>query len=166
MLKTSGLLGLILIAAVFFACKKDAPYDAETQLEIDDAIIAKYLIDSPVTSILKHSSGLYYKIVEEGSGSAISETDTLFGRYSMKILRDTTFLSRSDDSTFRFTLTGFFEGWKIGAGLIRKGGEIRMIVPSPLGYQQREVTTPRIPPNSILDIILEIDSVKPENTND
>lgn len=161
MSKTSGFLGIILIAGVFYACKKDAPYDAGTQLEIDDAIIAKYLVDSNVTAT-KHSSGLYYKINRVGQGVKVSQTDTIFGNYSMKILKDSVFLSRSQDSTFKFTLDGYFEGWKIGAGLINVGGEIRLIVPSSLGYQQRAVASPKIPANSILDIILEIDSITPK----
>lgn len=150
-------MGVFLIAVAFFACKKDVPYDAGAQLEIDDAIIAKYLTDSAVTSMVKHSSGLYYRILRPGTGSTVTEIDTVFGNYTFKILKDSTFLSK--DSTFRFTLPGYFEGWKTGVSLIKVGGAIRLIVPSPLAYQQREVVTPKIPPNSILDITLEIDSV-------
>lgn len=161
MLKTSGLLSIVLIAVAFFACKKNVPYDAGVQLEIDDAIIAKYLIDSVVTA-QKHSSGLYYNILRPGTGSAVQETDTIYGNYRMKILKDTLLLSKSGSGIFRFTLPGYFEGWKIGVSLIKIGGGIRIIVPSPLAYQQREVVSPKIPPNSILDITLEIDSIKPQ----
>ncbi|WP_316817824.1 FKBP-type peptidyl-prolyl cis-trans isomerase [Pedobacter nyackensis] len=165
MLKTSVLLAFVLMAVAFFACKKEVPYDSVTQLEIDDEIIAKYLVDSAVT-MTKHNSGLYYKIIRPGEGAQVGQTDTIFGNYTMKILKDSVLLSKSVDSTFRFTLPGYFEGWKIGVSLIKVGGSIRLIVPSPLAYQQREVVSPKIAPNSILDITLDIDSVKPKNTND
>lgn len=165
MLKTSVLLGFVLMAVAFFACKKDAPYDSAAQLEIDDQIIAKYLVDSTVT-MDKHNSGVYYNIIKPGEGVKVNETDTVFAKYSMKILKDSVLLSKSSDGKFIFTLPGNFEGWKIGVSLIKEGGAIRLIVPSPLAYQQREVVSPKIPPNSILDITLEIISVKPKNTND
>ncbi len=166
MLKTSALLGFFLMAVAFTACEKDAPYDKETQLEIDDKIIAEYLVDSNVTAMEKHSSGLYYHIIEPGSGNAVSEEDTVTGNYTLKILKDSVLLSRSADSTFKFQLPGYIQGWKTGVSLIKPGGSIRLIVPSPLAYQQRAITTPKIPPNSILDITLEIVSVKPKKSND
>lgn len=165
MLKACAFVCLVLMLVAFAACEKDAPYDKQTQLEIDDAIIAKYLLDSNVKAT-KHASGLYYSISKEGAGNAITETDTVFGNYSMKILKDSAILSKSLDNTFRFLLPGYIEGWKIGVSLIKPGGMIRLIVPSPLGFQQRAVTNPKIPPNSILDIILQIDTVITRKTND
>lgn len=159
MLKTSVLLGLFFIAVAFVACEKDVPFDGVTQLEIDDAIIAKYLVDSNVTAT-KHSSGLYYNILESGTGNQVTETDTVYGNYTMKILKDSVLLSSSIDSTYNFLLPGYMDGWKIGVSLIRPGGVIRLLIPSTLAYQDRAVASPKIPPYSILDITLEIVSVK------
>ena len=150
--------GFFLIAAAFLACEKDAPYNGEAQLEIDDAIIVKYMADSNVKAI-KHSSGLYYHIVTAGAGNPVLDKDTIYGTYTMKILKDSVLLAKSVDSTFKYLLPGYIEGWKTGVSLIRPGGEIRLLVPSSLGYQQRAVATPKIPPNSILDITLKIVSV-------
>lgn len=152
-----------MMAAAFVACEKEAPYDRVRQLEIDDAIIVKYMTDSSVTAT-KHSSGLYYNIIRQGEGAQLSQTDTVFVNYTMKILKDSVFLSR--DTALKFTLPGYFDGWKTGVSLIKVGGEIRLIVPSPLAYQEREIVSPKIASNSILDITLEIDSVKPKKTND
>lgn len=163
MLKTSVLLGFFLMAIAFVACKKDAPYDSVKQLEIDDAIIVKYMADSGVTAT-KHSSGLYYNIITSGAGNEIVETDTVYSNYTLKILKDSVLLSKSIDSTFKFMLPGYIEGWKIGVSLIKPGGSIRLLIPSTLAYQQRALTSPRIPPNSILDITLEIVSVKNKKT--
>ncbi|MFA4870387.1 MAG: FKBP-type peptidyl-prolyl cis-trans isomerase [Pedobacter sp.] len=158
MLKTTGLLGFFMIAVAFVACEKEVPYDGVKQLEIDDAIIVKYMADSSVTAT-KHSSGLYYNIIKSGAGNQVVQTDTVYSNYTLKILKDSVLLSRSVDSTFKFMLPGYIEGWKTGVSLIRPGGLIRLLIPSTLAYQQRAITSPRIPPNSILDITLEIVSV-------
>ncbi len=158
MLKTSVLLGFFLLAIAFVACEKEAPYDSVKQLEIDDAIIVKYMADSSVNAI-KHSSGLYYNIIRPGTGVAVVETDTVYSNYTLKILKDSVLLSKSADSTFKFMLPGYIEGWKTGVSLIKPGGLIRLLIPSTLAYQQRTINSPRIPPNSILDITLEIVSV-------
>lgn len=151
----------------FAACEKEAPYDRDMQLEIDDVIISKYLLDSNVTAT-KHASGLYYNVIRRGAGDAITETDTLIGNYTMKILMDSAVISSSLDTTFRYQLPGFIEGWKIGASLIREGGQIRLLVPSALGYKRRaiSISNKSLPPNSILDITLQIDTVKTKITND
>lgn len=159
MLKTSVLLGLFLLAVAFVACKKEVPYDQAKELAIDDEMIAKYLLDSNVTAITKHSSGLYYNIITPGAGNEVINTDTVYGNYTLKVLRDSLPRAKSQDSTFKFLLPGYIEGWKIGVSLIKPGGKIRMIIPSALGYQQRIVTSPNIPPNSILDITLSILSI-------
>lgn len=160
MLKTRVLLGFVLMAAVFVACEKPAPYDAIAQLEIDDAIIVKYLKDSTVTA-KKHSSGLYYNIISPGNGNVVyGDKDSIYARYRLKVLKDTVLRDRSLDSTFVFLLPGYIEGWQTGTRLIQPGGAIRLIIPSTLGFKDRAVTSPVIPPNSILDITLEIDKIK------
>lgn len=151
-------MGFVLMTAVFAACEKPAPYDAQTQLEIDDAIIVKYLKDTVFT---KHSSGLYYKIIRPGTGNErYPETDTIFARYTLMVLKDTVLRDRFRDTTFKFVLSGYIDGWKTGTRLIQPGGAVRLIIPSPLGFKDRPVTSPVIPPNSILDITLEIDKIK------
>lgn len=159
MLKTSVLLGLFLLAVAFVACKKEVPYDEAKELAIDDVEIAKYLLDSNVTNITKDASGLYYNIITPGTGNEVTNVDTVYGNYTLKVLRDSVFRAKSLDSTFKFLLPGYIKGWQTGVSLIKPGGKIRMIIPSALGYQQRAITSPNIPPNSILDITLSIVSI-------
>lgn len=160
MLKTSVLFGLFLLAVAFVACKKEVPYDQAKELEIDDEMIVKYMADSNVTTLTKHSSGLYYNIINPGTGNDVTNTDTIYAKYTLKVLRDSVVRAKSQDSTFKFMLPGYIEGWKIGVGLIKSGGQIRMVIPSALGYKQRPVTSPVIPPNSILDITLSIVKIR------
>lgn len=167
MSKTSVLLGCIFVTAAFFACKKDAPYDETKQMEIDDALIVKFLKDSSlVDSFIKDSSGLYHHIIRAGKGNvSYTDKDFIAAKYTLKVLRDSVVRDKRLDSTFAFQLPGYIKGWQTGARLIQPGGKIRLLVPSPLGYQQRVVANPIIPPNSILDITLEIDSVKKQSND-
>nr|WP_121270728.1 FKBP-type peptidyl-prolyl cis-trans isomerase [Pedobacter schmidteae] len=160
MLKTSALLGFVLMAAAFAACKKDAPYNEAAQMDIDDAIIVKYMADSNVKAT-KDASGLYYNIIRAGREDVqYMDTTKIYANYRAKILKDTVYFSRSVDSTFFFNMPGNIAGWKRGVELAKLGGLVRLLIPSPLAYQQRTFTAgKKIPPNSILDITLEIVSV-------
>lgn len=159
MLKTKILLGFLLLATVLVACEKKAPYDEVKQLEIDDAIIAKFLIDSNVTAI-KHSSGLYYQIIKVGDSDVVYTPESeIKAKFRAKLLLDSVLYDKSIDSSFKFTLPGFMPGWQTGVQLSKPHGKIRLFIPSALGYQDRAVISPKIPANSILDITLEILSV-------
>jgi FKBP-type peptidyl-prolyl cis-trans isomerase FkpA len=160
MLKSRALLWFVLIAAGFIACEKAAPYDEAAQMEIDDAIIVKYMKDSNVVAE-KDPSGLYFKILKPGKDNGrYGDTTTIYASFRAKILKDTLFYDRSIDSTFNFKLPGYMVGWKRGVELAGLEGQVRLLIPSPLAYQQRTVAAGKtIPPNSILDITLEILSI-------
>lgn len=159
------MLGLIVIAAGYTACKKIEPYDSQAQLEIDDAIIAKYLLDSNLkdSGFVKDPSGLYYKIDRMGTKpDQILDESVIYANYLVKVLTKPAYDKRLD-SAFTFTLPGYIQGVQIGIGKIKVGGKIRMLIPSPLAYQQRYLKvgvgardSVLVPPNSILDYTLEI----------
>jgi FKBP-type peptidyl-prolyl cis-trans isomerase FkpA len=166
MLKSRILFGLILLAAGYTACKKIEPYNSQAQLEIDDAIIAKYLVDSNLkdSGFVKDPSGLYYKIQRMGAGTdKIIDESVIYANYTVKVLTKPAY-DRRLDSAFTFTLPGYIEGVQKGITKIKVGGKIRMLIPSPLAYQQRYLRgttragrdTILVPSNSILDYTLEI----------
>ncbi|SMC77677.1 FKBP-type peptidyl-prolyl cis-trans isomerase [Pedobacter africanus] len=158
MLKTSALLGGVFIAGMFAACEKPAPYDEAGQALIDDAIIVKYMKDSNVVAT-KDPSGLYYNLIKTGKDE-VNPTDTAWALYTARILKDTIDFDKSLDTTFKFNTPGYFMGWKRGVELAKVGGKVRLLIPSTLAYQNRAVSIVKtIPPNSILDITLEILSV-------
>lgn len=159
MLKTSALLGGVFIAGMFAACEKPAPYDEAGQMAIDDAIIAQYIADNKVVAT-KDPSGLYFNLIKTGKSQVIQPTDTIWVLYTARILKDTIDFDKSLDTTFKFNLPGYIKGWQRGVELAQVGGKVRLLIPSPLAYQNRTITVGKvIPPNSILDITLEILSV-------
>jgi FKBP-type peptidyl-prolyl cis-trans isomerase FkpA len=151
MLKTRMIIGLFLIVGVFSACKKDS-YDAEKQAKIDDGLIVDFIAKNSIVAV-KHSSGLYYQILTPGDGSVITASNTVTVSYTGKLLNGTEF---DKSSAATFSLAGnLIQGWKIGVPLIKKGGKIRLIIPSSLAYGN---TSPGagIPENAVLDFTIDL----------
>lgn len=78
-----------------------------------------------------HSSGLYYQIAFPGSGISPTATSKVFVTYTGKLTNGTIFDTQTNIS---FLLKDVISGWQIGIPLIQKGGFIKLIIPSALGY--------------------------------
>lgn len=164
MLKNKIFLGLFLLCAIFAACEKKKDYDPEAQLEIDKAIIAKYVKDSTVAEITVDPSGMSYRIVSKGTGEvAPLLTDSIQVYYSARVLLSkNTFESIPLEQPVSLKLGALMEGWKIGLQKITKGGQIRMIIPSALAYKDYQGSS--VPPNSILDYTVTLVDINKKTT--
>ncbi|MBI2282759.1 MAG: FKBP-type peptidyl-prolyl cis-trans isomerase [Bacteroidetes bacterium] len=78
------------------------------------------------------SSGLLYEIIAPGSGLAPVSTSIVSAVYTGKLLNGTTFDATANPVSF--SLSGVIDGWKIGLPLIKKGGRIKLVIPSALAY--------------------------------
>jgi len=170
MLKSKILLLLVLAACIFASCKTDPAYDRATQLAIDDDIIRKQLTDNKtLENFTKTADGLYYIIQNPGEGRAPVDTDMVgihfVGRLflNQQVVFDSTF---SNTDTTKFILSTGIEGWEKGIPLIKPKGRIRLIVPSPLAYQNRQVRTgdTTLAENSILDFDIQLLKIIPPVT--
>lgn len=94
----------------------------------------------------RHSSGMYYEIVAPGSGVTPGSSSKVTVTYTGKFLNDTQF----DQSVtpISFYLNGVIEGWGVGIPLIKKGGKIKLMIPSSMAYGCNGART--IPANSVL----------------
>jgi FKBP-type peptidyl-prolyl cis-trans isomerase FkpA len=94
----------------------------------------------------KHISGMFYEIINPGTGNTPSANSKVSVTYTGKLLNGTQF----DQATtpVSFYLGQVIEGWQIGIPLIKKGGSIKLIIPSSYGYGCNSYST--IPGNSIL----------------
>jgi len=83
-------------------------------------------------AVTKHSTGMYYQILNAGAGPTPTLSSKVYVTYTGKRLDDTIF----DQSTVpvSFGLSQLIEGWQIGLQLIKKGGSLRLIVPSSMAY--------------------------------
>ena len=139
------------------SCLKGDNFDPEIQAQTDDALITKFLADKNITAI-KHSSGLYYQIIQSGSGNITYSANTqVTARYVGRLLSGTVFdQTTTQPATFR--LGNVITGWQIGVPLIQKGGKIRLFIPSGYAYGQQGAGA--IPANSVLDFEVELVDVQ------
>ena len=109
-------------------------------------------------SATAHSSGIYYEIINAGSGATPSSSSRVFVKYTGKLTNGTVFDSQTDATKTGWILGNLIVGWQIGLPLIKKGGIIRMILPSSLAYGCNGSGT--IPSNSILYFEIELVDVQ------
>ncbi|WP_316791196.1 FKBP-type peptidyl-prolyl cis-trans isomerase [Pedobacter frigoris] len=165
MLKSRLLLGLIFIGCAFAACEKPEAYNEQSQYDIDEALIKKWS-DSSKVVLTKHESGIYYNIIKEGTGTeGVTLDDTLKVQYEGKLLTDSVFSqTTAETDTFRFVLKTVMPGWQKGLPLVKEGGEIRLLIPSKLGYRNYpvkygELPRQQVPANSVLNFKIDLKKV-------
>lgn len=82
----------------------------------------------------EHTSGILYQITNPGTGIIPLSTSKIFIYYTGKRLDGTTFDSVNNPSATGWVLNQLIEGWQIGIPLLKKGGSIKMVIPSALAY--------------------------------
>ena len=108
------------------------------------------------------ASGLYYKILEEGSGENPSRGSQVSVHYEGKLTDGTIFDSsykRDEPIKFAVGVGQVIKGWDEGIMLLNKGAIARFVIPSELAYGSRGAGN-IIPPNSTL--IFEVELVNLE----
>ncbi|MEE4260655.1 MAG: FKBP-type peptidyl-prolyl cis-trans isomerase [Bacteroidales bacterium] len=134
------MLGVVLYAVS--ACKKEE--DNSEQAAIDKALIEAYISDNQLNA-QSTASGLYYVIRESGNDEHPTVYSTVTVAYKGYLLNGDVF-----DESLAYTerLSLLIQGWREGIPLIGKGGKIKLMVPSALGYGGEQAGN--IPANSVL----------------
>jgi len=140
-----------------------------TQQQRDDRLIGDF-ISGRGLNMIKDASGVWYSISNPGSDtSPITETSTIQISYTGRYLNGSVFQigtgTSFDLSPNTRNLNSWINGWrKVIPGKLRKGGKMRMIIPSRLGTGRSESRDEYgnivLPGNTILDFDVEIQSVK------
>lgn len=139
------------------SCLKGDNFDPEVQAEKDEAIIVKFLADKNISAV-RHSSGVYYQILVPGDGNFSYNANTqVSAKYIGRLLTGAVFDQTSTEA-LTFKLGDVIMGWQIGVPLIKKGGKIRLFIPSGYGYGQQGQGP--IPSNSVLDFDIELVNVQ------
>jgi FKBP-type peptidyl-prolyl cis-trans isomerase FkpA len=71
---------------------------------------------------------------------------------------DGTVFDQTTTQPLNFPLGNVIVGWQIGVPLIKKGGKIRLLIPSGYGYGQGG--SGKIPSNAVLDFDIELVDVQ------
>jgi FKBP-type peptidyl-prolyl cis-trans isomerase FkpA len=141
----------IILALVLTGCSnkdKDKNTGCTTAAE-DDAKMQNYISANSIPAI-KHASGMYYQIIEPGSGATPTISSTVKANYTGKFTNNTSF----DQGVASFPLSGVIAGWQIGIPLIKQGGKIKLIIPPYLAYGCYDYRS--IPGNSVLVFDVEL----------
>ena len=154
------LIGLLLCFCVA-ACQKvttDAEL-AQIQLGKDTVIIKNYLVANGLVNkaVKDKATGEYYIIDTLGTGNALFTSSTLITvGYTGYVLGNATPFAQTSNFHPSFALGGVIQGWQIGIPHIKKGGVIRLFVPSGYAYGPYDQTDLNIKANSILDFRIKL----------
>jgi FKBP-type peptidyl-prolyl cis-trans isomerase FkpA len=149
------ILSLLLVSLFSSGCNKEkecTPVPASAE----ESQMQAYATANGLTAV-KHSSGLYYQVTNPGTGATPTINSKVTVTYTGKLLNGTVF----DQVTYpavTFPLSGVIEGWQLGIPLIKKGGKIKLIIPSSLAYGCTGVST--IPGNSVLYFDIDLVDVQ------
>ncbi len=151
MKKISSLVFLSLVLLVGFGCNKNSSCTPKT-VASEVAAMQNFANTNGMT-VLTHSSGMLYQIVNPGSGLTPTLTSRVSVRYTGKLMNGTIFDSNTGVPV-QFLLNQVVAGWQLGLPLIKKGGTIRLIIPSSLAYGCN--STGPIPGDSVLYFEIEL----------
>jgi len=80
------------------------------------------------------SLGILFQVMNPGSGVAPNLNSHIYITYTGKLFDGTIFDSQSNATSTGWVLSSLIDGWKIGLPIIKKGGEIKLVIPSSLAY--------------------------------
>lgn len=135
---------ILLLSCCLTACIKSsvgglAAYKA--QAATDDKIIADYLAHNPglqakrTDAATEDTSGVYYIIKQPGTINALFTNSTLVTVGDTgRILTTGQVFTQTNDFHPSFVLAQVIRGWQLGIPLLKKGGIVRLLIPSRYAY--------------------------------
>ena len=146
MIKTGSAILLVFSWIAMAGCVKDTGSCTPKTVQSEQATMIDFEVNNGINAMV-HSSGLHYEIIDPGSGTTPDvATSTISVTYTGKLLNGTVFDQKT--TPFTYKLNGFIPGWQYGIPLIKKGGTIKLIIPSSLAYGCTGAGS--IPPDSVL----------------
>lgn len=134
---------LLLLLFTVSSCSKQK---AEKQAKEDDEIIQNYIEVHNLNAIAT-GSGLYYVILEPGTGAPCNSNSEVKVSYKGYFTSGTVF-DGSPAAGIEFGLQNVISGWTEGIPYFKEGGNGILLIPSALGYGKK--ASGSIPKNSVL----------------
>lgn len=132
---------------------------------VDEKKLTEYFAKNNIKA-QKTASGLYYKIVEPGTGAKPEKGQNVSVNYTGKTLDGNVFDSNVDPQfqhveplTFPVATGRVIKGWDEGLLLLNKGAKAVFYIPSYLAYGAQS-PSPAIPANSVLIFDVELIDIK------
>lgn len=161
---------ILLLVSGLAACIKSpdtglVAYNA--QKAIDDKVITDYLKAHPdlIAKRAFDTSGVYYIIKQPGTGNALFTNSTqVTVADTGRLLTTGQVFTQTNDYHPSFVLGQLILGWQLGIPQIKKGGIVRLLIPSRYAYgpnaqPQLGVSfglTGGLPANAVLDFDIQV----------
>lgn len=133
---------------------------ADSLKNMEPILLEKYLKDNKITA-KPQADGLYYIPVVAGTGPKAEAGKTVKVHYTGKLLNGKVFDSSVERKTpieFMLGRGQVIKGWDEGISMMNQGGKAVLIIPSSIGYSDRDMGV--IPPYSTLVFDVELVEVK------
>jgi len=155
---------ILLVVVVVMGCAKPQSDKAryKAQAAVDDKIVASYIAANNLTDTAHRVSdtcGVYYIVINKGSGNDVFTSSTrVTVSYAGRQLSADTVFAQTDSSAFTpsYVLGQTILGWQLGLPKIKKGGEVRLLVPSRYAYGPYAQKQYGLPANAILDFDIKL----------
>lgn len=130
MRKIVVLVCLLLVISPQYHCGKKVEGCSAVSPDVERNELSLFCTTNHITSTWL-SSGLAYQIIDSGSGVYPAMTSKISINYTGTLLDGTVFDS---SSLSKVILSSLIEGMEVGIPLIRKGGHIKLVIPSEMAY--------------------------------
>ena len=145
MRKIVVLVGLLLVISPQYHCGKKVEGCSAVSPDLEKNELSLFCKSNHIASTWL-SSGLAYQIIDSGSGVYPAMSSKISINYTGTLLNGTVFDAGYLSNAI---LSSLIEGMGVGIPLIRKGGNIKLIIPSEMAYGCTG-KAPGIPPNTPL----------------
>jgi FKBP-type peptidyl-prolyl cis-trans isomerase len=132
--------------------------DSSWQAQQDKATILKAIQQQSIDTT-GSKEGIYYTLIEKGTGAPVEVSDTVQVFYKGYFLASGEIFDQTGANPASFPLRRLIKGWQIGVPLGNVGSKVRIIIPSGLAYGIRNRSA-KIAPNSILVFEIQVVSVR------
>jgi len=130
---------LLFCCCIVIGCKKESVTGAaaeKAQAIIDDKIISDYIAAHPGLNAKRvDTTGVFYIVVQPGDGNALftNSTQVTVG-YTGRLLTTGQVFAKTDSIHPSFVLSSVIRGWQLGIPQVKKGGIVRLLLPSRYAY--------------------------------
>lgn len=168
-----GLFTLLLATVIFSSCKKDY----ESIESTDDAAIQAYLKKNNLNFEKDPTKGYYYKINTQGTGSTVTNQDSVYYTYTFKTLSGQV-LQQTSDLMILGTYLGYTDQFRINSQTVnyifapvrevltklKRGGSATLIMPSHLAFGKNGISALNIGSNEniLVDLVMYAQSKRHE----
>ena len=142
-------------ALIFTACKKQHADSCAPATPADESASIVAFCTANGINYTTDSNGIYYQIIDPGSGSRATTDSVITVTYSTSLLNGQLIDTSHFITPITLPLNQFVEGWRIAIPYIQEGGHIKMVTPSSLAYGCTGIQN-LVPPNAPLyyDVLL------------